>query len=55
MPTDILVSNAGVISEYGPKLGDTNLEKFMDDMVSRKFPSQVEFVYSLKLIIIRSL
>lgn len=34
LPADILVSNAGVVSEYGPKLGDTSTEKFMDAMVS---------------------
>jgi NAD(P)-dependent dehydrogenase (short-subunit alcohol dehydrogenase family) len=31
---DVLVNNAGVLNEFGPKVGETSMDKFWADMVS---------------------
>lgn len=30
---DILINNAGVLNEYGPRVGDTSIEKYLEAMV----------------------
>lgn len=46
---DILVNNAGVLSEYGPKTGDSDVDKWWTDMVSKtSFPLARNLAHLLK-------